>query len=334
MYCRYAQPRITLDNYEKFNAALCPQITHIGHNINQSPLAGLIKSLDLTYIRDDERGSFTAQLLQRAAPNLETFIAPAAHFGPTCIVALGKCHKLRILDLRLVRQFVNMIDLFNVLHNLTEVEKLLLPRWMPIVDKEDHSLSVAYRLPEKLKFLSLGGVPDGFITKLEVPDGLEELRIAQTFARTSSINTLLHKVSTKLRVLEINYNMSAFAYNAMDHILTTCSGLEKLRISVDYISHHMFDEANTPENHPLKQLDLDSSGFVGSGYKIHPDDIFICLAEGRLPHVRVVNISKKLEWGQQGLDDLNIVLLERRTDDDLIVGASEFGHTTPGYGPF
>ncbi|RPB25751.1 hypothetical protein L211DRAFT_835802 [Terfezia boudieri ATCC MYA-4762] len=331
----YARPYITTGKYEKFIAQICPTVTHTKH----SPLAEFIKSLDLSHLLYDGKSSYTARLLRRTAPNLEEFIAPATKFGYSCMVALGNCHQLRVLDLRLVTQSLGLVDLFQTMSRLKELRNLTFPRsLMMTTGEQGRTFSGGYNLPEKLEcFCLTGNVSDTFLTTVNVSENLTELRIAHAFARHGSIKNLLNRWSSQLKVLEINYHISTLPHNAMDKILVTCLGLEKLRIAVDFVSHRLFDEENTPVNHPLKRLDLDSSGYLGAGHKLNADHIFICLAEGRLPHLRILRISEKLNWkgrDAQGLEDLAVVLESRETGPGEIVGVWEFDTIEPGHGKF
>jgi len=255
------------------------------------------------------------------------------------MVALGSCHKLRVLDLRLVTVSLGLVDLFQTMSRLKELRTLVFPRSMMVTAGEQgRAFSGGYNLPEKLEcFCLTGDVSDTFLTTVNAPESLTELRIAHAFARHGSIKNLLNRLSSQLKVLEINYNISTLSHNAMDKILITCLGLEKLRIAVDFVSHRLFDEENTPVNHPLKRLDLDSSGSLGAQHKLKADHIFICLAEGRLPHLRILQISEKLNWRDrdaQGVEDLAEVLESRKTDLDEVVGVWEFGVISPGHGKF
>ena len=255
------------------------------------------------------------------------------------MLALGNCRKLRNLSLQLVTQSLGLADLFQTMSNLKELRTLIFPQsLMMTTGEQGRTFSGGYNLPEKLEcFCLTGNVSDTFLTTVNASENLTELRIAHAFARQVSIKNLLNRWSSQLKVLEINYNISTLPHNAMDKILVTCLGLEKLRIAVDYVSHRLFDEENTPGNHPLKRLDLDSSGYLGAGHKLKADHIFICLAEGRLPHLRILRISEKLNWKErdaQGVVDLAEVLESRKTSPDEVVGLWEFETNLSGHGEF
>ncbi|KAF8470138.1 hypothetical protein BDZ91DRAFT_654554 [Kalaharituber pfeilii] len=322
----YARPRLTTTNYEKFISVICPTVT----NIKYSPLAELIKTLDLSKLLYDGKASYTARLLRRTANNLENFIAPQTQFGISCVLALAKCFKLRTLDLRLVSHAMSADDLFQHLADLQELRSLSLPRSMILPTLDNVRVPVEeYKLPRKLEYWSLtGSVSDTFLTKLNAPESLSELRISHlSFARYPSIKNLLNRLSTQLKTLEINFHISTLPHNAMDKVLVMCPNLVKLCIAVDFVSPRLFDEDNTPPNHPLKQLDLDSSGYIGAEHKLKADDIYICLAEGRLPQLRILRISERLHWltrDEQGVNDLVEVLESRKADDQELAGVWEF----------
>ena len=106
-------------------------------------------------------------------------------------------------------------------------------------------------------------------------------------------------------------------------MLIICSHLKKLTIAVDYVSAHLFEEENSPAGHPLRWLNLDSSGSPGVEKKITPDDVFIAVAEERLSELRVVRARKRLRWGEDSkrmVADLD-ELLETRAEEKGETGA-------------
>lgn len=83
----YARPRIMPKNFQRFVATIAPSST----NVKPSPLASLVRRLDISSITDEGKKSFTARLLRRTQDNLEEFLAPQTSFGYICLVALGHC---------------------------------------------------------------------------------------------------------------------------------------------------------------------------------------------------------------------------------------------------
>ena len=239
-----------------------------------------------------------------------------------------------MLDLRLAKSSIQLEELFRHIKRLKELRTLIFPRSATVPAYETEQASLAgYVLPENLECFSLtGNISDTFLTTLIAAESLVEFRISHAFVRYSSIKFLLNRWSTQLKVLEVNYHISTLPHDAMDKILVTCTNLERLRVAVDYITHHLFDEENAPPSHPLKRLDLDSSGYLGAERKLKADDIFICLAEGRLPCLRIIRLSEKLNWvakDRQNVDDL-VQVLESRIDKttDEVAGVWEFGSTS------
>ncbi|KAI5801507.1 hypothetical protein DFH27DRAFT_482196 [Peziza echinospora] len=326
----YARPLITTGNYEKFVNVICPSVTNIKH----SPLAEFIRSLDLSHLAYDGKSSYTARLLRRTNKYLEEFFAPQTQFGYACLVALGQCLNLRVLDLKLVSQALSTVDLFQHIAPLPKLRSLTFPRSMLIAGDGGVPRGTDFELPPALETLTLtGGVSDTFLMKLNAPPTLTEFHISHlSFARHVAIQHLINRLSNQLTVLEVNYYIARLPHNAMDKLLVMCPHLVKLIVAVDFITSHFFDDENAPSTHPLKQLDLDSSGFPGAEHKVKPDDIYICLAGERLPALRIMRINKKLGWMQreeEGVRDL-VDLLEIRRDSvpeeagDL-AGVWEFG---------
>lgn len=110
-------------------------------------------------------------------------------------------------------------------------------------------------------------------------------------------------------------------------------------MAVDYISCHIFDEENTPVGHPLRRLDLESSGNLGVEHKVMPDEVFIAVAEERLSELRIVRVSKRLGWmsrNRSNVVDL-VDLLEAKSEErgvgrkeDEEVGVWEFDSASEG----
>ena len=324
----YRCPRITGNNYLAFVTVISPSSTLI----KPSPLGSLVKRLDLSALVYQGRPSLNARLLRRVQANLEEFVAPQTTFGYNCIVALGHLQKLRLLDLSLISQSVNLDDLFHHIGDLPNLRTLNFPRSSVLARPQTRFL-----WPKRLESFSLSGaILDYFLHETHLPESLHELHISHCpFTRTSSVLHLASALSAQLTRLSIAYPMPCLAFNALDHILNTCTGLTYLLVAVDYISNHFFDFGL---GHPLKRLDLDSSGNPGVEHKVSPNDVFIAVAEDRLPALRIVRVSHLLKWvirEEADVDDL-IELLEAKareatpTDDDdstptTAVGVWEFG---------
>lgn len=178
---------------------------------------------------------------------------------------------------------------------------------------------VEFRWPARIEKLSLsGGVSNAFLINATIPPTLRELQISHCpFAKGASIRNLLNRLSQQLTVLSVGYHIPCLPYNALDKILVMCPNLTRLLVAVDYISTHMFDEENTPAGHPLRRLDLESSGNLGVEHKVTPDEVFIAVAEERLRELRVVRVSKRLGWmvrTRSNVEDL-VDLLEAKREE-------------------
>lgn len=318
----YRNPKIYGNNYLKFVATISPSST----NIKPSPLASFVKRLDLSSLVHHARPSLNARLLRRVQVSLEEFIAPQASFGYACIVALGHCQKLRLLDLSLVSQSANLEDLFRHIQNLPNLTILNFPR-SSMYSQPPKSFTWPKRLE---RFAISGAVLDYFLHEKALPATLQELHISHCpFTKKSSILCLVSSLSAQLTTLSITYPMPRLPFNALDNVLNLCPNLECLLLAVDYISNHFFDAVASPPDHPLRRLDLDSSGYMGVEHKISPDDIFIALAEDRLSSLRIVRVSSRLKWlerEKEDVDDLIEILEEKaqRSGDPLGCG-SEVG---------
>lgn len=274
-------------------------------NIKPCPLGSLVKRLDLSALVHEGRPSHNARLLRRVQNSVEEFIAPQSSFGYNCIVALGHCQRLRVLDLSLISQSVNLDDLFRHICDLPHLRTLNFPRSSVLARPQTKFL-----WPKKLEKFSLSGaILDYFLQETGLPESLHSLHISHCpFTKQISILRLLSSLSAQLTTLSISYPMPCLPFNAMDNVLNLCPNLTYLLVAVDYISNHLFDEGSNPPRHPLRRLVLDSSGNPGVEHKVGPNDVFIALAEDRLPALRVVRVSKRLKW----------VSRERRDVEDLV----------------
>jgi hypothetical protein len=327
---RYRRPQIYGNNYQSFVSTISPSST----NIKPSPLASLVKRLDLSHLVHHGKPSQTARLLRRTQNSLEEFVAPQASFGYNCIVALGHCQKLRALNLSLISQAINLEDLFRHIQDLPKLVTLYFPRTSVYTRPQSK-----FHWPQRLERFSLSGaIPDYFLLASDLPETLHELHISHCpFTRQTSVLCLLSSLSAQLTTLNIRYPMPCMRFNAMDNVLNLCPNLTYLLISVDYITGHFFDDACSSRGHPLRRLDLDSSGNPGVEHKLSPNDVFIAIAEDRLPCLRVVGVSEHLKWVQRERDDVDdlIEMLEAKSAEagekaGTKVGLWEFGSGDAG----
>lgn len=333
--CSYCYPKITSRNYIKFATTISPSST----NVKYSPLSSFVRRLDLSHIVHEGKPSFTARLLRRTHNSLEEFVAPQASFAYICLVALGHCKKLRLLDLSLVSQSISLEALFAHIQDLPDLLTLKFPR-SSALDRG----KMEFRWPAQIEKFSLaGGISNSFLITATIPTTLRELQISHCpFARDASIRNLLNRLSQQLTSLSIGYGIPCLPYNALDKIFVMCPSLTKLLVAVDYISCHMFDEENTPVGHPLRRLDLESSGTLGVEHKVTPDEVFIAVAEERLSELRVVRVSKRLGWMSRNpsnvVDLVDLLEAKRdervgdgeRRDTEETVGVWEFDSASEG----
>jgi hypothetical protein len=185
--------------------------------------------------------------------------------------------------------------------------------------------------PKKLERFSLSGaIPDVFLHETQLPETLHELHISHCpFTKGIAVVRLLSALSSQLTSLSVSYPMPCLSYNALDNILSLCPNLTYLLVAVDYVSSHFFDHGR---GHPLRRLDLDASGNPGVEHKVAPNDVFIAVAEDRLPALRIVRVCKSLKWIERECEDVSdlIEMLEAKSleagENDLQkVGVWEFG---------
>lgn len=188
------QPQLKATNFFNFVEAI---------SSNKS-LGQYIHSLDLSYIIQSGKNAFVAKLMKRAGKNLEILVAPQTSFGLGPLIALKNCLNLKVLDLRLVSETLNLEELFKSIRNLTELTQLSFPR--SSVEIHDYQL---INWPPKLTFLRLsGGISDDFLYQLEFPPLITQLE----FAHCPSISDLgfrqiLYRIGANLKTLKVQYPM-------------------------------------------------------------------------------------------------------------------------------
>lgn len=292
-------------------------------------MSGFIERLDLSMIVHEAKPSLNARLVRRVHNSVREFIAPQSSFGYTCIVALGHCLKLRMLDLTLIAQSISLDELFRHLAKLPELIILNLPRTAVVQENASTDLN----WPKTLESVSLGGSILDVISQTTVlPPRICDLSISHCpFAQQSSILNLICRLSHNLTSLSVNYPIRCLAADSLDSILQLCPKLQYLLVAVDYISAELFAEHNSDPKHPLQQLDLDSSGNSGTDIKVCPNDIFNALAEERLTSLRTVRVSKRLGWIERRMEDVEdlVDMLEAKaaeadTSEGVPVGVWEF----------
>jgi hypothetical protein len=147
----YERPYLNGKNFAEFVATICP--SKMAH-IRQSPLAHLVKSLDMGQLVHDGSRSLTARMLGRLKGNLEEFVAPQTSFSINSFAALSKCTHLKYLNLSLMSASISIKLLFHSLESLTELETLFFPRTSSVDAERDRE---GYAWPPKLKALHIAG---------------------------------------------------------------------------------------------------------------------------------------------------------------------------------
>ncbi|KAF2170375.1 hypothetical protein M409DRAFT_19198 [Zasmidium cellare ATCC 36951] len=318
----YASPYLYGKNFDPFQAVMIPSRNL---HVRDSPLASLVKILDLRGLVHQASRRITARLLGRTKGNLEAFIAPQASFGTNSFAALAKCHQLRILDLSLVSESPPLFELLKTVSRLDNLTTFRLPRSSGFSTDVNPALIT---WPRRLENLALsGGIDAHFMHGIvALPSTLRSLTIehcpsAKGFALMhmlrAAVRPLAHLETLKLA------NLPRLSGSACDNVLFILPGLTRLSISVDYITPALFDfdvsshrEAiechyptlphaeSLPTRHQwtdgkqceLRTLELTNSGNPGVEDKVSPIDIVIALDEGALPNLRQVRVDKTLLW--------------------------------------
>lgn len=319
----YRHPNLYGNKFEPFIKAICPSKNL---HVRKSPLAGLVKVLDMSGLVHQGSKSTTARLLSRTKYSLEEFVAPQASFGFNCLAGLAKSSNLRSLNLSLVSESPPLLDLFKAISHLEKLTTLRLPRSAGFSVKVDSSQVV---WPPNLENLCLsGGIDNHFLHGVvELPVSLRGLTVEHCPMLHGS--DIVHFLNNAVRPLPSVENLKLASLprlteSSLDCILSVLPGLTKLSISVDYITPTFFDLANNLEykeyyaanlysrhdwtRHEwregrfsqLKTLELTNSGNPGVEDKISPIDILIAIEEGQLPDLRQVRVAKSLLWHSGG----------------------------------
>ncbi|KAI5954786.1 hypothetical protein KGF57_003810 [Candida theae] len=282
----YRAPHLRATNFFNFVETLS----------NNKPLGNFIINLDLAYVIQSGKNAFVARLLKQSRKNLECFVAPQTSFGLGPLIALKNCQNLKVLDLRLVSETVNLAQLFHSIENLSSLTHLSFPRSsIEISDYERISW------PTKLTFLRLsGGISDEFLYHSKFPQSITNMELAHCPAISDmGLKQVLYRVGAQLTTLKIQYPMPALKQNTLDEVFYFCPNLRVLEISVDYVSSMFFDEQylgypDTPR--PLRTLYINSSGMLGTSTKLDPMDLAVALDDDRLPLLKNVQCTAKLGW--------------------------------------
>ncbi|KAK4964163.1 hypothetical protein LTR66_012443 [Elasticomyces elasticus] len=293
----YRYPFLYGKNFDPFVRTICPSINA---HIRRSPIAELVKVLDMSYLVHHGSKSLTARLLGRTKGSLEGFVAPQSSFAINCFAALAKCRKLRLLDLSLISESISLAALFHTLKSLDRVKVLRLPRSSRF---EDFDPATCF-WPPKLESLTLsGGMETRVMASLfNFPDTLNELTIEHC-PFVISLSPLFQNIrNLPIKTLKVAH-MPRLPSNSLDNILAACPRVERLSVSTDYITPDLFDSncqwaSGNPSPHPLRVLELTSSGNPGESDKISPLDL---IDEPMLVNLRVIRVAKTLGWRSKAI---------------------------------
>ncbi|SMQ56215.1 unnamed protein product [Zymoseptoria tritici ST99CH_3D7] len=336
----YRRPQLYGKNYGPFVGTICPSKNL---HVRESPLAELVKVLNMSALVHQGSKSELARLLGRTKYSLEEYTAPQTGFADNSFPALAKAHRLRVLDLCLVSESPPLLRLFKTISHLENLTTLRLPRSAGFAVKVDASLVV---WPPKLENLSLsGGIDAHFLYGVVAfPQSLRSLTIEHCpLLQTNDVLNLLRtpvRLLPNLDTLKLA-NLPRLHDHALDGLLFILPGLRKLSVSVDYITPDFFDldvtsrseelqtflidnmtQSEQPDRHlwrpdrhcQLQTLELTNSGNPGVEDKISPIDLVISVDDGTLPNLRQVRVAKSLLWHgsatRQDLEALSDTLKE------------------------
>lgn len=290
-----------------------------------SKIGTLVHHLDLSTIVQSGKNSSLSKVLRRCAPNLETFIAPQASFGYAPMMSLRSCKQLKVLDLSLVINTVNLNELFRAVPNFNSLTHLKFPKSSNDIDMKLMPENPT-RLPSSLWFLKMsGGITDDFVMESYFPQTIKRLELSHCSSLNDyAIYKMLKDLGKNLTHLTVQYPMSCLEDNSMDHLFTYCPNLLFLQLNVDYCTSNLFSDDFLPllpeTPRPLKTLWLESSGKLGQHAKIDPDDLTIAIMEERLPCLKNVRVTVKLGWDFKSDDVSYLINLLEETGGGLYLG--------------
>lgn len=282
----YRSPKLKATNFFSFVESVSTN-KKLGENIRQ---------LDLSYIIQTGKNAYVAKLLKRSKKRLEIFVAPQTSFGFGPLLALKNCTNLRVLDLRLVSETINLEELFQSIRTLDKLTHLSFPR--SSIETDNCS---AISWPPNLSFLRVsGGISDDFLCQSSFPATIKQLEFSHCPAvKHDGFQSMLMKLGGNLTSLKVQYPMPGLHSNSLDSVFHYCPYLVYLEVAVDYTSNMFFDEEKLPDlefHRPLRSLFVDSSGMLGTSDRLDPIDLAIALNDNRLPCLKNLSCTAKLGW--------------------------------------
>ena len=265
-----------------------------------------VTCLDLSTVVQSGKNSYMSKLLRRTCKSLEIFISSQSSFGAAPLVSLKSCINLRILDLRLVSETVNLVELFKSLESLPELEQLCFPRSSVLCNEYD------FKWPTKLWYLRLqGAITDTFASNVRFPPSIENLELAHCPNLTSEgLDCILSNIGINLRKLSITYPMPKIGEKGADRSFWLCPNLTHFVCDIAYISWELFSEDHlvTLEEYerPLRSIIIESTGYMGMCDKLSPNDITVAVDENLMPNLQRLGLNAMLGWDFKGdaMDDM------------------------------
>ncbi|KAF2752344.1 hypothetical protein M011DRAFT_415704 [Sporormia fimetaria CBS 119925] len=301
----YEAPFIAGRAYDLLTRTIVPSLNE---HVRKSPLASLVRVLDLSHIVHQGNKSTTARLLRRTNPSLEIFTAPQASFGVNCWAALSKCKRLRILNLSLV---IEQIEIRSMMQTITQLP-LLTHFYFPRCSSHYSGPSDLKPWPPHLTHLQFSGSILGVIfdllganehvhpktvTSLALSHcpGIHEFQIAQVLKRWPG----------DLTRLDLQH-LPQIQQGMLDNVFKHARDIKNLTIAVDYISMNfgcrpsIFDRSHWRESKPLESLTLVSSGQQrwDSDEAFTPLDLFDLVDRRFFGRLRRVYVERVLGWGR------------------------------------
>ncbi|GAV28429.1 hypothetical protein PMKS-001900 [Pichia membranifaciens] len=269
----------------------------------------MIKCLDLSRVVQSGKNSYMSKLLRRTSNSLEVFISSQSSFGAAPLVSIKSCLRLKVLDLRLVSESVNLAELFKSIQCLPELEQLCFPRSSVTCDEFD------FQWPQKLWYLRLqGGITDFFAANVRFPETITCLEFAHCSHLTrTGLDDILSHIGINLTRLSITYPMPKIGDDGADRSFWFCPNLKSFFVDIAYISWELFSEellvVLKEYDRPLRSMTIESTGYMGMCEKLSPNDITIAVDEERLPCFERLGLSAMLGWDFKS-DDMNDMISE------------------------
>ena len=269
----------------------------------------MVKCLDLSKVVQSGKNSYMSKLLRRTSNSLEVFISSQSSFGAAPLVSIKSCLRLKVLDLRLVSESVNLAELFKSIQCLPELEQLCFPRSSVTCDEFD------FQWPQKLWYLRLqGGITDFFAANVRFPETITCLEFAHCSHLTRiGLDDILSHIGINLTRLSITYPMPKIGDDGADRSFWFCPNLKNFFVDIAYISWELFSEELLvilkEYDRPLRSMTIESTGYMGMCEKLSPNDITIAVDEERLPCFERLGLSAMLGWDFKS-DDMNDMISE------------------------